>query len=455
MHLKTFTYFVLSLVLAGLAGCVGARSNSAVISLDPSVTFQTMRGWETVVHATVAEDLPLQPAFDRVFQQAVDDLGITRLRISIHSGTEHPPGYAQHYLNGGMSEGTLVSKFAYDIINDNADPNVANTAAFDFTLLDWRMENMVLPIKKYVEARGQKVYSYLCYIDFGRSSFEHFDHPEEYAEFMLVLFDHLKSKYDFVPDGIDVINEPDHTHEGWTPSAIGNAIAKTGTRLAAAGYKPDFIMPSTMDRGLAAKYFDEAIAIPGAREFVKELSFHCYADTGTRSLEAIAQRAVQYNVSVLQNECWRDANTYRTLHEDLKAGRSSAWQQGGLSGKMHAYYTIDPSTLHVTLSPKTRLMRQYYKYVRPGARRVQADTTNDALDPIAFINSDNQYAVVVKAESAGDFTIQNLPAGTYGSFYTTSAEFDTQAPNVELVVGEPLKASIPAAGVITVYGKQD
>jgi hypothetical protein len=271
---------------------------------------------------------------------------------------------------------------------------------------------------------------------------------------MLVLFDHLKSKYDFVPDGIDVVNEPDNTNEGWTGTAMGKAIAQTGPRLAGAGYKPDFVIPSTMDRGRAVPYFDEAIAVPGVREYVKEISFHCYADTGTRSLETIAQRATQYNITVVQDECWRESNTYQTLHEDLKAGRSSAWQQGNLIG-MHGYYDVEPSTQHVTLNPKTRLMRQYFKYVRPGARRIQADTTNGVLDPIAFINTDNQYVVVIKADSAGDFTIQDLPAGTYGVFYTTSAAFDSQGTNIEVVTGQPLKASIPAAGVITIYGKQE
>ena len=77
------------------------------------------------------------------------------------------------------------------------------------------------------------------------------------------------------------------------------------------------------------------------------------------------------------------------------------------------------------------------------------------LDPLAFINTDNQHVVVIKADSAGDFTIQNLPAGTYGVFYTTSAAFDAQGTNIEVVAGQRLKASIPAEGVITIYGKQE
>jgi len=452
--LKTRTHFAIGCILMLVVACVGPHSASSVITLNPSTTFQTMKGWEAVLMSTVLDYKPFLPALDQVLREASADLGITRLRIPIQSGIEHPPGYAQQYISGAMSEGTLMQKFAYDIINDNADPNIADTTVFDFGMVDWRMEHLVLPFKKYVEARGQKLYGYLSYIDFGSSTFEHYAHPDEYAEFMLVLFDHLKSKYDFVPDGIDVVNEPDNINDGWTGTAMGNAIAATGPRLAAAGYRPDFVIPSTMDRGRAVPYFDEAVAVPGVPQYVKEISFHCYADTGTRSLETIARRAAQYSITVVQDECWREANTYQTLHEDLKAGQSSAWQQGNLVG-MHGYYDVDSSSFQVTLSPKTKLMRQYFKYVRPGARRIQADTTNAVLDPIAFINTDNQYVVVIKANSAGEFTIQNLPAGTFGVFYTTSSEFDAQGTDIKVMPGQPLKASIPAAGVITIYGKQE
>src|SRR5262245_45021183 len=136
-----------------MCACVGSRSPSSVITLNPSITFQTMKGWETVMMSTVLDYKPFLPALDKVLRESAADLGITRVRIPIHSGVEHPPGYAEQYINGAISEGMLAQKFAYDIINDNADPNVADLSGFEFGLLDWRMEHLVLPLKKYVEAR--------------------------------------------------------------------------------------------------------------------------------------------------------------------------------------------------------------------------------------------------------------------------------------------------------------
>src|SRR5262245_49837928 len=78
---------------------VGARAASTVITLNPSVTYQTMTGWETYVAATVLAYKPYLPGFDRAMDLAANDLGITRIMLTVHSGTEHPPGYAAQYLD--------------------------------------------------------------------------------------------------------------------------------------------------------------------------------------------------------------------------------------------------------------------------------------------------------------------------------------------------------------------
>jgi len=445
--------YILSFCLIGLLCLtwVGARAAATVIALNPAVTYQTMTGWETYLGSTVWDYKPYLPGFDRALDLAANDLGITRLMLTVHSGTEHPPGYAAQYLEGTINEGVLIRQYAYDIINDNADPFVADLSRFEFGLIDWRMENIVLPFKQKLEARGEKLYLYLSYVDFGESAFEHYQNPQEYAEFMLVLFDHLRTKYGIVPDGINIMNEPDLA--GWSATTMGRLVAATGPRLAAAGYIPDFIGPSTTDRGNAVPMFDEMLAVPGAAQWMKYLSYHWYADTGSNSLQAIANRSVQTGVNVLMNEAWRSANDYEALHQDLKVGRVSAWQQDSFK-EAQGFYQIDPNTFQVTIRDKTKFLRQYYKYIRPGAKRIGATTSNSVYDPLAFINSDGGYVTVIKAEFAGDFSVENLPAGTYGIFYTTDpARFDVQLPDAVVASGQALSTSIPAEGVITIYRK--
>ena len=118
-------------------------------------------------------------------------------------------------------------------------------------------------------------------------------------------------------------------------------------------------------------------------------------------------------------------------------------------------YQIDDSNAaqpRVLLTDKTKFLRQYYKFVRPGAVRIEAASQQAAFDPLAFINADGSYVVVVKCTAGGEFSIGGLAAGTYGIKYTTAAEFDVDLPEQAIQSGQAVVAQIPQAGVLTVYG---
>jgi hypothetical protein len=153
---------------------------------------------------------------------------------------------------------------------------------------------------------------------------------------------------------------------------------------------------------------------------------------------------------------------HEDLHKDLKIGRASAWQQftiayPGTNDNGGTYFLVDNSDANnprINIGSRTKFLRQYLKFVKRGARRVEATSSNSNLDPLAFINPDGKYTVVVKADRGGTFTLHGLPAGTYGVKYTTANQYDVDSPDVTLGAGEPLSASIPDEGVITVYAKQ-
>ena len=137
-------------------------------------------------------------------------------------------------------------------------------------------------------------------------------------------------------------------------------------------------------------------------------------------------------------------------------GRNTAWQEGAILG-LYNVDTTNPTSPVVTISNRSKFIRQYTKFIRPGARRIGA-TGNSNFDPVAFINANGKYVVVVKASTGGSFSIQGLPASTYGIFYTTGdgvnvGQYDVNQPNIAIGAGQALNTSIPAAGVLTVYGK--
>jgi len=158
-------------------------------------------------------------------------------------------------------------------------------------------------------------------------------------------------------------------------------------------------------------------------------------------------------------EWWSNGNGYRTLHEDLKIGNNSAWQQGVLAGALNskmALYKIDdsdPDHPHIFLNEKTKFTRQYYRFVRPGAVRIKSVSQDNAFDSLAFINDNGGYVVVVKCDSGGDFSIGGLVVGTYGIKYTTASQFDVDLPDQTIHFGQPIVTGIPEVGVLTVYTK--
>jgi uncharacterized protein (TIGR03437 family) len=113
----------------------------------------------------------------------------------------------------------------------------------------------------------------------------------------------------------------------------------------------------------------------------------------------------------------------------------------------------DPNSLVIQPGHRTKYLRQYFKYVRRGAVRIQATSSAPEYQPVAFVNADCKQVVVVRALSGGTFSIQGLPAATYGVKYTTDVQYDFDSPDVTLSAGQPLRATIPAEGVITIYAK--
>ena len=261
-----------------------------------------------------------------------------------------------------------------------------------------------------------------------------------------------------MPDSWEVLLEPDNVSQ-WNGTLLGRAIVAAADRLKAAGFEPVFVAPSTTNMGNAITYFDRMVEVPTAVEFLRELSYHRYGSVSLQNLRTIAERARQYGLNTSMLEWWSTSNSYRTLHEDLKVGNNSAWQQGVLVGALNsnmALYVVDdsnPANPWLMLNDKTKFTRQYYRFVRPGAIRIQSVSKENVFDPLAFINKDGSYVIVVKCDAGGDFSMGGLAPGIYGIKYTTSSQYNVELPDQKISAGLAVVVEIPATGVLTVYGK--
>jgi Glycosyl hydrolase family 30 beta sandwich domain len=452
--------FPVVLIAITVVNCHRASSSGkAVITLDPSTTYQTVVGWEANAQSGQTDSLAFPKYKDQLFEQTVNDLGISRVRVEIRSGAEHTIDYFSQYVNGRINRNEWKQHW-YEIINDNDDPLLINPEGFQFAELDHIIDTVVRPLKQRLESRGEKLYVNLNVVDFacckGRSNLRYQERPDEYAEFVLATFIHLRNKYGWVPDAVEVILEPDNA--GWSGIQIGLLIVSTGKLLKAHGFNPGFIAPSNANMANAITWFDQMIQVSEVSEFLSEFSYHRYGGVSESNLAAIAARALRYKVNTSMLE--HIGSGHEDFHQDLKIGRNSAWQQFTLAYPTKdngaQYYWIDdkvPTHPKIIMGSRTKLLRQYFKFVRSGAVRVEAKTSNNNYDPVAFVNADGKYVVVIKASQGGSFSIQGLPPATYGIKYTTSSQYDIDEPDVTIGSVEPLTARIPESGVVTVYAR--
>jgi O-glycosyl hydrolase len=295
---------------------------AATVTVTPATTYQTIAGWEA--HAQSGD---LSPNFamwaNTLFDEAVNDLGINRLRVEIVSGQENPVDAFSRWRTGTIPQSAWLAA-RYTPVNDNADPFSTNIAGFQFTLLDHRFDCCVLPMRQRLQARGERLYVNLNYVDFATTPFEHFTNPQEYAELMLVTFQHLQHRYGFVPDAIEVILEPGNANNfGWTGPIIGQVIAATGQRLAAAGFHPEFIAPSHTNQTTAITFFDQLMKVSGVRTYLREFSYHLYGGVSDANRTTIATRGAQYGLRTSMLE--HVGSGYEDLHRDLKLANVSPW----------------------------------------------------------------------------------------------------------------------------------
>jgi hypothetical protein len=417
---------VLAAALSPLAvlerGALGPSAGSATIALNSAITYQTIVGWEAESQSGQI-DSPRFPQYkDYLFDQAVNDLGINRVRL----GT-----------------------------------GPASPTSFNLASIDSQMLSVVLPLKQRLEARGEKLWINGIYTHddrFGNTILQ----SANYARAVLALYRHMQQVYGIVPDSWEVGLEPGLF--GWpSPHVYADAFVAAGDILARNGFTPYLVGPSSeCGLGTALTFYSQAVAHnPRMRSagYHKEFAYHNYcapSDAEYQQLQDLA-RAANLRTAMLEH----GGATYGELHNDLKKGGVSAWEQYTLAyptdDNGYQYYWIDqgqatPSGM-VNMGYRTRFLRQYFKFIRAGARRIDASTTNSAFDPVAFVNADGKWVVVVKVSTGGTLDIQGLPAGTYGIKYTTDSQYDVDVADVTISGEQLVSATMPAAGVITIYAK--
>ena len=424
--------------------------DGATVVVDTSERYQVMRGWEAVAQAGQAD--PGFPSWQGpVLDLAVNDLGLTRLRLEVRAGAENPTDY---YRLRRLGLATDWRCQRWETVNDNDDPNTINPAGFHFSEVDTAMTTVVMPMRQRLEARGARLFLTLNYVAFlGQCAPMPYVHQDaaEYAEFMLAAFRHLQATYGFTPDAIEVILEPDADATPWDPGMIGNAIVATRVRLNAAGFFPEFIAPSTADMGHAVSWFDIIRTVPGMAGVPFTLSYHRYSGVSAANLAALGLLRATHGVPTAMLE--KIGAGVDELYEDLTVAMVSAWQQYTLAfpGEDNggAYYRIVGGL--PVLGSRTRFLRQYFRYVAPGSQRIGARSLSPSFRPVAFLHPDRGLVVVIHVDQGGTLIVRGLRPGAYGASITTGSATGAELPSQTAGSAGTVTFFAPDPGILTIY----
>ena len=427
----------LSLVIAASA------CSPAAIEVDPEARFQTIQGWSATAEIGDSDFPQARVAEYReeILDWAVDSMGINRLRLPVKSGYEHPEDLAPAFLADNDRRRQWVARWFY-IENDNDDPDVADPDGFQLFFIDHLMETLILPVRDRLEARGERLYLNLNYVDFGSSPFEHRDDPEEFAEFMLVVVRHLDTKYGIVADAIEIL-EPDNDAE-WTAQDVARGILAAGARLEQEGYRPDFIGPSNITVRGALEYMEEMMAVPGIDRYMAELVYHKYGPVEPEDIRAIAAMGERFGLRTAMLEHMYSGSA--GLHEDLVLGNVSAWQKFGLM----TYVVPDSVNGGLRYRDDAKLISEYFRNVRRGAVRIGATSSRRAFSPAAFVNPDGSTVVLVRASRGGSVTIAGVDPRSYDAWFVSDGDYATTPIQAEVGDDGTLGAGIPGSGLLVV-----
>lgn len=439
---------VLTLAMLALALTAGRGMSDADITIDPGQRFQVIDGWEATADIPDNPSRPRWAAYeDQMLDQLVTEVGINRIRLEIASGAETHSGILTRFVAGKVPyddwKGTR-----YLMENDNADPFVIDPTGFDFAVMDWHVEHSVLPMAQRLAARGEKLVVNLCYVSFRDGRYFQME-PEEYAEFILAAYQHLKTKYDLVPDMLEVILEPDNSAGAWNGEIMGRAMVATANRLRENGFSPAFVVPSVKNMDRAVPFIDAIARVPGALDPVVELSYHRYGGVSLKALRGIAARARQLGIRTGMTELWFGKADYSVLLQDLTVGNAATFQGRVLQGFFDVSNGASP-----VLTPRAEIpaLALIYRAVRHGAVRIGAKASLRGLETVAFVNADGRQVVAVSTSAAVTLHLRGLAPGVYGIRYQL-AKKGGSLPDETVAAGGRLDLEMPGAGLLVVNGQ--
>ncbi len=416
---------VAAAVVAALAMLAGpAMAQRAVqVKFAPDQTFQTMEGFGACFVSWKLLPEYADPAF---FDVMVYDLGVSMVRIPVPEDMEP--------------------------VNDNDDP-----ADTDFDALNRGHMNARMQFAKQFQDRGVQrftasLWSPPEFMKTNRSTVQggHLrpDMREEFAEYLAAFVTWADREWGIPILSLSPQNEllflEFYNSCIYNPAQIREAVRAVDARFRADGLDTLLMMPEDMmfpDRMIW--YIEPTLADPQTRDFRGLFCTHRKGgyDDWAKFHEYVAPtgRQVWMTETGGQADRWPAAvERANAIHDALVGGHVSAW--------LFWQFT----DLYNTQGPRLGYWpaKHFYRFIRPGAVRVGADSSDRDLLASAYRQADQTTIVLVnRGQEPAEVTL-DLPAGQGGYRVYVSTEQDPWAAR-DALAGQPASLTLPAMSIAT------
>ncbi len=252
-----------------------------------------------------------------------------------------------------------------------------------------------------------------------------------------------------------------------TPAQTANLLDVLGPAVAASGLSTKVECCATEGWDYAQQYAAAIEADPTASSYTPLFTSHGYTQAPASALSGWTKPVWETEWSTFEtwDPAWDDGTDASGLtwaqhiYTGLTASSLSAflywWGSTTPSenGDNEGLIEINGST--VASSGRLWAFANYSRYVRPGAVRIAATSSNSAVDLTAFKNTDGSVAIVAlnTASSADPITYSLSGTGTASGAtvtpYLTNASNDAAAQPATTVSGGAFSATIPARSLVT------
>lgn len=482
-------------------GPVASAADTAMISVDQSVRYQTIAGFGGTTLPLVYGGTDYLGALRAsATEAAFSKVGISRglLQIGV---TEAPAGAVDPYGQRG---------------NDNADPFVINPGGFNFNGLATLRSAIIVPASRFgftslelgpmLDLRFSfdwlktvRAASYNRYLD-------------ESAESVLAALQQWRSAYGATPQLIHLFNEPTSGNMELGSTSVQEVVdlvKRVGTRLRASGFaEVKFIVPNeeTMRRSLEVSR--AILQDPVARPFVGVIGFHQYPygsvstsprrlletsgegspDASTRSeLEQLRSLGTEYGVPLWMTEVSEGPGTSDYdidaienvlarsihIHDTFRYGSVQAYfgMNTIWDSRSHAEHfagrnipflketssivLVDVERGRVQITGMGYAIGHYARWLRAGTRRLETSSSVARVPSLAFQDGSGNRVVVVATNASAKPQLIRVriagaaPAGTF------SGEVSSQSVRWQAITGTISSATgiaeflAPARSVVT------